>query len=112
MSTFLLIQSLFELVANDNRYVAKLFKPESHHNFLQEVNTLRELNHPNIVQIVHSQASTNDAVRLWNGDMILFHYEENGSLNEYVPLNGRLTEDVARVIFVQMINALKYAANK
>lgn len=106
------MKSLFELAANDSWYVAKLFKPESHHNFLQEVNTLRELNHPNIVQVVHSQGANSDAVRFWNGDMILFSYAEHGSLNEYVPLNGRLTEDVARVIFIQIVNALKYAANK
>lgn len=79
---------------------------------MQEVNTLRELNHPNIVQVVRSQGANSDAVRFWNGDMILFNYAEHGSLNEYVPLNGRLGEDVTRVIFIQMVNALKYAANR
>jgi len=49
---------------------------------------------------------------MWNSDMILFSYAEHGSLNDYVPLNGKLTEDTSRFMFYQMVSALKYAANK
>jgi len=61
---------------------------------------------------VYSQSANSESTRMWNSDMILFSYAEQGSLNEYIPLNGRLTEDVSRVMFVQIISALKYAANK
>lgn len=71
--------------------MAKLFKPEFHHNFIHEVNILRELTHPNIVQVVYSQSANSESPRMWNSDMILFNYAEHGSLNDYIPLNGKLS---------------------
>lgn len=112
MSKFFFKDSLFELVSNENRYVAKLFKPEFHHNFVNEVNTLKQLRHSNIVEIVYSQSANSESARMCNSDMILFSYAEHGSLNEYIPLNGKLTEDGSRIIFAQIVDALKYAANK
>lgn len=92
--------------------MAKMFKPEKHHNFMHELYALRELNHPNIVEVLYSQTCSNESMSSWKGDMLVFKYAEHGSLNEYIPLNGKLNEDTTRVIFVQMMSALKYAANK
>lgn len=43
--------------------------------------------------------------------MLIFKKATYGSLNEYIPLNGKFPEDIVRVLFKQIIRALKYAAN-
>lgn len=43
--------------------------------------------------------------------MLIFKKATHGSLNQYIPLNDKFSEDIARVFFKQIIRALKYAAN-
>lgn len=44
--------------------------------------------------------------------MLILESAEHGSLDEYIPANGRLPETMARVLFKQMLSGLKYAACK
>jgi len=42
--------------------------------------------------------------------MLILRSALNGSLNEYIPTNGRLSEPVSRIVFRKIIAAIKYAA--
>ena len=91
--------------------MAKLFQPQFHHNYQMELNILRQLRHENIISLVYSQPAENETMGLWSCDMLVLKWAEHSSLNDYIPMNGRLTEPVARVIFKEMLCGLKYAAN-
>ncbi len=43
--------------------------------------------------------------------MLIFENAIHGSLNEYIPLNGNFSEEIARFYIKSIVSALKYAAN-
>ena len=49
---------------------------------------------------------------LWKFDMLILKDAKHGSLNDYIPMNGKLPQSISRVIFKQILQGLKYAANK
>lgn len=60
------------------------------------------LNHPNIVKILRFFTISNMQVAL------IMEYLEGGELLKYLESKGRLPEEEARLIFVQILNAISY----
>lgn len=60
------------------------------------------LNHPNIVKILKFFTIKNMHVA------ILMEYLQGGELLEHLQAKGKLTEDEARNIFIQILNAISY----
>lgn len=71
--------------------------------FEQEAKSASLLNHPNIIT-VHDFGVTED------GDLYLvMEYLEGASLNEFIELNGQLSEKLCAKIFAQVCDALHHA---
>lgn len=67
-----------------------------------EAETLKALNHPNIVKIINCFNLKNMQIAF------VMEYLEGGELLETVKEKGRLSEDLAKKYFIQLIDAIGY----
>ena len=74
----------------------------NYQNIIKEINLLKHLSHPNIVKY-YNYFKEEDKI------FIIMEYLEGGTLKEYININkNKITEDNARVIIKQLLNALSY----
>jgi serine/threonine protein kinase len=105
-----------------NRYAMKIMKPSKKCTetdgtdlFTNEVSALKDLHHPNILKI-YDYKSKAEALRP-DGSKLRLAYitlenAEGGELFNYIAETGRFSEDIARYIFKQIIDALDYVHNQ
>ena len=74
----------------------------NYQNIIKEINLLKHLSHPNIVKY-YNYFEEDDKI------FIIMEYLEGGTLKEYINNNqNNITEDNARIIIKQLLNALSY----
>ena len=76
-----------------------------------EINALKKLKHPNIVQYFsHSDSSimAKEDGSFVNVQYIALEYWKQGEIFDFVAQTGRFSEEVARYYFHQLIEALEY----
>ena len=103
-------------------YAVKILKRSNPHMtkkfldlVLTEVQTMKELNHPNIVNLVEYGDSGDVVKNNGKTEKVLFIVLElalGGELFDYVATGGRFPEPVARYYFGQLLNALEYIHSK
>ena len=82
-----------------------LLENNSFDRFEQEVRTLQMLKHPNLV-------SLEDVVFDENLIYLIMEYCSNGELFKYIVDQGKMDENLARRIFIQVIKGLQYVHSK
>lgn len=97
---------------DNKRYAVKILKADQRlERFIKnEVEILRKLSHPNIVNFVEMGNDTLRKVGKLNKqvDYIVLELAEGGELFDFVCNSGHFSELVARTYFHQMMDALKY----
>ena len=78
---------------------------ESLTRFNREISILKQMNHPFIAELF-------EVLETETCFYLVMEYVENGTILEYVNLGGKLSEEVARRYFCQLISALDYLHNK
>ena len=67
----------------------------------RETNLLKALDHPNVLKVVDSFETASEHV-------LVMEFVKGKDLFDYITKQGKLPEDDARVIFVQLLDALEY----
>ncbi|KAI3389351.1 hypothetical protein SNEBB_010707 [Seison nebaliae] len=67
----------------------------------RELAILKEINHPNIIQLYQVVQSTNKVY-------MIMEMAGHGDLLEYIKLHGRLSEYKAKILFSQLVSAVQY----
>lgn len=102
---------VYQCSLNNHQYAIKLLKdlPSAKSSFLQETQSLNQINHPNITNLINSGISkvqiNNEIVER---PYIILEYAEKGELFNYIyhPKRG-FTEKQARYIFKQILLAIQ-----
>jgi len=69
---------------------------------LKEIKSLQILNHTNIIKLHNAFHSDPDTI------VLIMEYASGGELREYVSSKGSLNEDESKIIFKQIISAVKH----
>ena len=83
----------------DKKKVAK--NPKLSYHVHREIEILRNVNHPNVVQYVDFFEGTSN---MW----IVMEYIKGGDMMEYILNNGPLTEKLARPLVLEIVDAMEY----
>ena len=86
----------------EKRYIQDEY---SRRKVLQEIEILRLINHPNVNQLLE----------IFEDDECVFmvlEYASNGDLLSFIKRKGRISEDVARRLFVQVVDGLRHCHSK
>jgi len=90
-------------------------KKEAKLAFLNEVNVMKDLDHPNILKLIdyktEAKAVRTDGSKLKLKYMVI-EYAEGGELFDYIAETGRFSEKNARYFFHQLIDAIEYMHEK
>lgn len=73
--------------------------------FYQEIEMMRQLNHPNLIKYYRS-------IETANRYYIVMECAQNGSLSDFIRKEGHLTEPKARSIYRQLVNVLSYCNSR
>lgn len=73
--------------------------------FYQEIEMMRQLNHPNLIKYFRS-------IETANRYYIVMECAQNGSLSELIRKEGHFTEPKARSIYRQLVNVLSYCNSR
>jgi len=103
---------------NENWVAMKLMKRELNKThsklneiFYNEINVMKDLDHPNIVKIVGS-SDKSCAIKEDGSELpvnyIAMEYAENGEIFDFIAESGKFSEPEARFYFHQLIEALEY----
>ena len=84
-------------VIDNNEISSKMSKDK----FIREIALAKLVDHPFIAKLF-------EIIETPNYTYLVMEYAENGSLLNYVNVNGRLTEMIARRYFSQLVSALEY----
>ena len=89
------------------KIISKLRTPKDYlENFLpRELAVVRGLQHPNLIRFYQSIETTHRV-------FIIMEYAENGSLLRLIRKEKRLKEDIARILFKQLISVVQYIHNR
>lgn len=83
--------------------------------FHNEINTMKQLDHPNILKVIDysekAQAQKRNGKSL-TVNYIAIEYAKRGEIFDYIAETGRFSEKVARFYFHQIISALDYMHSK
>ena len=90
-----------EILACKRLLKSKVFKNGDYSIFKREIYSLKSLNHENIIKYHSVYENELDIC-------ILIEFCQEGSLENYILNHGKLQEDVAKIIFKQIIEALNY----
>lgn len=97
--------------AADGRLVAiKKFKSQASYEVLKnELGIMSKLNHPNIVNVIDVREKC--LYRKKNGTTyeclaIIMDYADGGELFEFLARTGRFSADIARTLFLQLLDGL------
>lgn len=71
----------------------------------RELEVVRDLQHPNLIRFYQSIDTTHRV-------FIIMEYADNGSLLELIRKSKRLSEDLARKLFRQVLDAVEYIHGK
>jgi serine/threonine protein kinase len=84
--------------------MSRILSPEAVTRVYKEIQVLRELRHPNIVQLI-------DAFPLQDQVCFVMEYCRGGELKKYLKENGPLPQEEALTISLQMSEAIRYCHN-
>ena len=90
-------------------------KPFADTKYSQEALLLKELKHPNIVnlhEIIEKQATQAKNGKIIEKTSLVFDLDYNGCLFDYISCTGPFSENLARTYFHQIIDVLEYLRDK
>lgn len=107
---------------NGKLYAVKIIKDDSLENsssmstFVTEVDVMKEINHPNVINLVHHSyegvLKNPSGEKKENVTYLVLELASGGELFDFIAQTGAFSEPVARYYFHQMIDALEYLHGK
>ena len=99
-----------------NRYAIKILKKDEYSDLIKtEVESLQHLKHPNIINIIEVSSgqikNVNKPHKSIFVEYIVLELARGGQLFDIVENSGRLSENVARFYFAQLMEVLNYMHN-
>lgn len=82
---------------DNNNYMGNLYK---------EINVLTSLEHKHVIKFLNFCNTNDDRIAL------IMEYASGGTLHDYIKMKGKLNENEARRIFIQILHTMKYIHNK